>query len=72
VGKGDVVVKCVNLLSFKNCSLIIGLGETCCYCTTWRSWLVSDIGSSRVDVLGEGTSDKGNHFPNRMSKIGLE
>jgi hypothetical protein len=34
--------------------------------------LVGDIGSSGILVLGEGTSNKGNHFLNKMSKIGLE
>jgi len=29
VGKGDVVER-AGLFSFKNCSLVIGLGETCC------------------------------------------
>ncbi len=34
VGKGNVVVEHVGFLSFKNCSLVIGLGETyCCYTT---------------------------------------
>jgi hypothetical protein len=32
--KGDVVVKHVGFLSFKNYSLIIGLGKTCCCCAT--------------------------------------
>jgi hypothetical protein len=30
------------------------------------------IGFSRVAVLGENTLDKGNHFLNKFSKIGLE
>jgi len=71
VGKGDVVVEHVGLFSFKNYSLVTCLGETCC-CTTCHSWLVSDIGFSRVDVIGEGTSDKGNHFLNRIYRIGHE
>jgi hypothetical protein len=71
VGKGDVI-ECAGLFSFKNCSLVIGLGETCrCY-ITWCSWLVGDIGSFGVVILDEGTLDKGNHFLNIMSKIGLE
>ncbi len=36
MGKGDDVVERVGFLSFKNYSLIIGLGETCrCY-ATWH------------------------------------
>jgi hypothetical protein len=66
VGKGDVVVKCVNLLSSKNYSPVTSLGETCCCCVTWCSWLVGDTSSFRV----EGTLVKGNHFLNKMSKIG--
>jgi len=72
VGKGDGVVKHSSLLSFKNCSLVIGLGETCHYCATWHFWLVGDIGSSRVVILDEGTLNKWNHSLNKMSKIGLE
>jgi hypothetical protein len=72
VGKGDVVVKCANLFSFNNYSLVISSGETCRCCATWRSWLVSDTSSFGVIVLDEGTLDKGNHFLNKMSKIGLE
>jgi hypothetical protein len=55
VDKGDVIVKRVSLLSFKNCSLVIGLGETCHYCATWRSWRVGDIGSFGVvfSLLGD-------------------
>jgi len=34
--------------------------------------LTSDRGSSRVVVLGEGTLDKGNHFLNKIFRIGLE
>ncbi len=71
MGKGDVVVECVGLLSFKNYSLVIGSDETYCCCATWHSWLVGDIGFFGV-VLGEGISDKRNHFLNIMSKIGLE
>jgi hypothetical protein len=68
--KGDDVVECANLLSVKSCSLVIGLGETYHWCTTWRSWLVGDIGSSGIVIFGESTLDKGNHFLNNMSKIG--
>jgi hypothetical protein len=71
VGEGDVVVECVGFLSFKNYYLVIGLGETR-YCATWCFWLVGDTRYYRVDVTGEGTSDKGNHFLNNMSNIGLE
>lgn len=37
VGKGDVVIKHVGLLSFKNCSLVICSSETSCCCATWHS-----------------------------------
>jgi hypothetical protein len=30
VGRSNVVVDCVGVLSFKNYSLVIGLNETCC------------------------------------------
>jgi hypothetical protein len=69
MGKGDVVVKRASLLSFKNYSLVTCLGETYHYYATRHSWLVGDIGFSRV-ILGEDISDKGNHFLNMMSKIG--
>jgi hypothetical protein len=72
VGKGDVVVERVNLFSFKNCSLVIGSCETCHCCITWCYWLIGDTCSSGVVVLGESTLDKGNHFLNKMSKIGPE
>jgi hypothetical protein len=68
VGKGDVIIKHASLFSFKNYSLVTSLGETY-YCATLWSWLVGDTCFSRV-VLGEGTSDKGNHFLNKMFKIG--
>ncbi len=57
---------------FKNCSLVTSSDETCHYCATWRSWLVGGTTFSRVVVLGEDISDKGNHFLNKMFKIGLE
>ncbi len=72
MGKGDVLVKHVGLLSFKNYSLVTSSGETCCYCATWRSRWVGDTSSFGVVVFYEGTSNKGNHFLNRMFKIGLE
>jgi hypothetical protein len=71
VGKGDVVER-AGLFSFKNCSLVIGLGETCCCYITLCSWLVGDKSSFGVVILDEGTLDKGNHFLNIMFKIGLE
>jgi hypothetical protein len=72
VGKGDVVVERVGLLSFDNCSLVTCLGETCQSCTTCHFWLANDIGSFGVVVIGEGTSYKGNHFLNRTYRIGHE
>jgi hypothetical protein len=72
VGKGNVVVEHVSFLSFKNCSLVIGSSETCRYYVIWCSWLVGDIGFSKVAIIGEGISDKGNWFLKKMSKIGLE
>jgi hypothetical protein len=35
-------------------------------------WLIGDIGSFGVVIFGEGISNKGNHFLNKMFKIGLE
>ncbi len=64
MAKGDVVVEHANLLSFKNCSLVTGSSETCRYYATRHSWLVGDIGSSRITIIDEGTSDKGNHLLN--------
>jgi hypothetical protein len=72
VGKGDVVVERVGFLSFNNCSLTTSSNETYYCCTTWRSWLVGDTSFFRNVVIGEGTLNKGNHFLNIMSKIGLE
>jgi hypothetical protein len=54
--KGKTVVECVCFLSLKNCSLVTSLGEICCTWTTSHFWLVHDIGSSGVVILGEGTS----------------
>jgi hypothetical protein len=34
--------------------------------------LAGDRGSSKVVVLGEGTSNKGNNFLNKIFRIGLE
>jgi hypothetical protein len=62
IGKGDVMVECARLFSFKNSSLVTGSNETC------HSWLAGDIGFSRV-IIDEGTSDNGNHFWNRTSRI---
>jgi len=72
VGKGDIVVECANLLSFKNSSFITCLGKACCCYTTWHFWLVGDTCFSRIIVLGEGILDKRNHFLNIMSKMGHE
>ncbi len=71
MGKGDVVVKHASLFSFKNYSLVTSSSETYSCPTLW-SWLVGDKCFSRVVVLGEGTSDKRNHFLNKMFKIGPE
>jgi len=54
----------VLVFSFKNYSLVAGSSEI------WRFWLVGDTSSFGVAIFGEGTSNKGNHFLNRMSKIG--
>jgi hypothetical protein len=59
------MVECVGLLSCKNYSLIIGSNETC------HSWLTGYIGFSRV-IIGEGTSNNGNHFLNVLFRIGPE
>jgi hypothetical protein len=72
VGKGDVVVKCAGLFFFKNCSLVIGSGETCCCCATWRSWVVGDTSFFWVVIISERILDKGNHFLNKMFKIDLK
>jgi hypothetical protein len=69
-GRGKTIVEHVGLLSFKNCSLAIGLSETCHSWTTYHSWLVGDTNSFGVAILGEGTLDNGNHFLNRTSRIG--
>ncbi len=66
------MVKCVGFLFLKKCSLVENLGETYCCCATWRFWLVGDIGSSGIAILGECISNIGNHFLNRRSKIGPE
>jgi hypothetical protein len=71
VAKGDVVVKHDALLSFKSCSLVIGLGETCQCCATWHSWLVGGTCCYGVTILDEGTSNKGNHFLNIIFKLSL-
>ncbi len=55
--KGKAMVECVGLLSFNNYSLVIGSNETCHPWATCCSWLVGDIGSYWVVVLGESTSD---------------
>jgi hypothetical protein len=48
----------------------MGLSETYHYCATWHFWLVHDIDSFGVIILGEGISNKGKHFLNKMSKMG--
>jgi len=70
--KDDAVVERSGLFSFKNFSLVTSLSETSHCWTTCHSWLASDASSSRVVVLGESITNKGNHFLNRISKIGLE
>jgi hypothetical protein len=42
-----------------------------CLCT-WSFWLIGDVGFFGITILGEDTSNKGNHFLNIMSKIGLK
>jgi len=65
------VVECVGLLSLKNCSFVTYLSETYCYYATCHSWLVGDTSSFGVAVLGEGASNKKNHFLNIISRTSL-
>ncbi len=64
------MVKCVGLLSFKKCSLVIGSSETCYSYTTYHYWMAGEISSFEVAIFGEGTLDKGNQFRNKISRIG--
>ncbi len=70
--KGDAIVELVGLLSFKSCSLITSSSETYCCWPTYYFWLIGDRGFSRVVVLSEGTSNKRNHFLNKIFRISLE
>jgi hypothetical protein len=72
VGKGNAIVEHVDLLSFKNSSLVIGSSETYCCYATLRYQLADDTCSFGVVVFGEGNSNKGNHFINKISKISPE
>jgi hypothetical protein len=62
----------LNVLFFfpsKTTPLVTSLSETCCWCTTYHSWLVGDMGFYGVVIFGENTSDKQNHFLNKISRI---
>jgi hypothetical protein len=65
------MVERAGFLSFENYPLVTNLGETCCCCTTCHSWLVGDTGFYGVVVFGEGTSNKWNHFLNKISRISV-
>lgn len=72
VGKGDVVIDHVGLRSWKKNSLVTSLGEFPC---SWiAGWVehIGDTSSPWVVTHGMGSSNKGNHFLSKMSKIGLE
>jgi len=69
LGKGEVVVECVSLFSFKKCSLMTGSGETYYFWATCCFWLANDTSFFGVVVFGEISLDNGNHFLNKIYRI---